>query len=109
MPRALERAPRRGRTSSCGAVTGLSAVCLRGSASEAGSGVRARCGSARVIDEALLFLRNRLNAHLKSFDGAAAESSEDRVVFIDGETMDPIRFKLGAVSLLLMNTEEEKI
>jgi hypothetical protein len=62
-----------------------------------------------VIDEALLFLRNRLNAHLKSFDGGALESSEDRVVFVDGESMDPIRFKLGAVSLLLMNTEEEKI
>ena len=62
-----------------------------------------------MIDEALLFLRNRLNAHLKSFDGVAAESSEDRVVFVDGESMDPIRFKLGAVSLLLMNTEEEKV
>ncbi len=35
------------------------------------------------------------------------ESEEDKVVFVDGEKMDPISFKLGAVSVLLINIEEE--
>ncbi|MCI5138675.1 MAG: DUF4255 domain-containing protein, partial [Candidatus Electrothrix sp. AR1] len=34
-------------------------------------------------------------------------ASEDRVVFIDGDKLDPISFKLETVTLLLINLEEE--
>ncbi len=63
-----------------------------------------------MIDDVLLFLKNELNAHL-SRDGAgdAGDGLEDKVVFLDGEKMDPVSFKLGAVTLLLINVEEEPI
>jgi hypothetical protein len=39
-----------------------------------------------MIADALVFLRNRLNQHFKSFsDDPAAGASEDKVVFLDGE------------------------
>jgi hypothetical protein len=59
-----------------------------------------------MIDDVLVFLKNRLNAHLKAvqeLDGSA----EDQVVFLDGQKMDPLKFQLGAVSVLLINVEEE--
>jgi hypothetical protein len=61
-----------------------------------------------MINEALVLLKNRLNGYLNagwSFD----ESREDQVVFIDGEKMDSLTFKLGAVSVLLINVEEENV
>jgi len=61
-----------------------------------------------MISEVLVFLKNHLNAHLHAASGLAAdETQEDKVVFVDGEKMDPIVFKLGAVSALLLNIEEE--
>lgn len=61
-----------------------------------------------MIRDVLVFLRNELNAHL-SRDGQAdgGDGAEDKVVFLDGEKMDPVSFKLGAVTLLLINVEEE--
>ncbi len=59
-----------------------------------------------MINEALVFLKNRLNAHLNSGQNPD-ESLEDQVVFLDGQNMDPLTFKLGAVSVLLINIEEE--
>jgi hypothetical protein len=62
-----------------------------------------------MISEALTFLKSHLNAHLNAQAGAGADASgEDRVVFLDGEKFDPISFKLGAVTTLMMNVEEEK-
>jgi hypothetical protein len=55
-----------------------------------------------MICESLSFLKNCLNTYL-STDGA----SEDKVVFLDGQNMEPLTFKLGAVSILLINIEEE--
>ena len=61
-----------------------------------------------MISEVLLFLRNHLNAQLHAqAGGSPTESWEDKVVFVDGEKLDPITFKLGAVSLLLINMQEE--
>ena len=60
-----------------------------------------------MIGQVFVFLKNRLNAHLSS-GSKPDESSEDRVVFLDGQKMDPLTFKLGAVSILLINIEEEK-
>ena len=61
-----------------------------------------------MISEVLLFLKNHLNTYLSTKSGWHPEASqEDTVVFLDGEQMDPVSFKLGAVSVLLINIEEE--
>lgn len=61
-----------------------------------------------MINEALIFLKNALNEHLHAKSAQATdEMHEDRVVFIDGEKLDPISFKMQAVTLLLINIEEE--
>jgi hypothetical protein len=61
-----------------------------------------------MISEVLIFLRNHLDAYLKAKSGlTAGDPGEPKVVFVDGEKMDPITFKLGAVSALLINIEEE--
>lgn len=61
-----------------------------------------------MIGRVLVFLRNHLNECLNArFGGAPGESREDKVVFVDGEKMDPITFKLGAVTTLLVNIEED--
>ena len=57
-----------------------------------------------MIDQALVFLRNRLDTHL-GLGQNPDESLEDLVVFLDGQNMDPLTFKLGAVSILLINIE----
>jgi hypothetical protein len=62
-----------------------------------------------MISEALIFLKNHLNEHLSAQAGQILDDSgEDKVVFVDGEKLDPISFKLGAVTTLLINIEEEK-
>ena len=59
-----------------------------------------------MISDALVFLKDRLNAHFKA--GQALDvSQEDPVVFLDGQNMEPLTFKLGAISVLLINIEEE--
>ena len=61
-----------------------------------------------MLSEVLLFLKNHLNAYLQILSGWNPEDTgEDKVVFIDGGNMDPITFQLGAVSVLLINIEEE--
>ncbi|KAA3613659.1 MAG: DUF4255 domain-containing protein [Calditrichaeota bacterium] len=63
-----------------------------------------------MISDILIFLRNNLNSYLKTGTGLVTDiSSEDKVVFIDGDKTDPIVFKTNAVSVLLINLEEEKI
>jgi hypothetical protein len=66
------------------------------------------CKGAHMISEVLLFLKDHLNAYLSTKSGWSPETSqEDKVVFIDGENMDPISFKLGAISAVLINIEED--
>jgi len=61
-----------------------------------------------MISEVLLFLVEQLNAYLNSRGGWSPEQPVvDRVTLPDGETMDPISFKLGALTALLINLEEE--
>lgn len=61
-----------------------------------------------MIHDVLIFLRQLLNAYLQTQAGGSLDDSgEDKVVFLDGEQMDPVAFKLGAVSVLLMNMQEE--
>ena len=47
-----------------------------------------------MINDVLVFLKNRLNTH---FSGGLSpdESLEDQVVFLDGQIMDSLTFKLG--------------
>jgi hypothetical protein len=59
-----------------------------------------------MIDEALICLKSRLNTFLNA-GIMPDEAREEQVVFLEGEHMDPLSFKLGAVSILLINVEEE--
>lgn len=62
-----------------------------------------------MIADILVFLKDRLNAHLNLISGSViGGASEDKVVFIDGDQKpDSISFKLGAVSILLFNIEQD--
>lgn len=62
-------------------------------------------GIPAMIKDAIVFLKDQLNAHLTS--QSPGESHEDPVVFIDGTNMEPLSFKLGGISVLLINIEEE--
>jgi len=61
-----------------------------------------------MINEALVFLKKRLNTHL-SLNRDPGQSHEDLVTFIDGDQMDPPAFKLGTVTMLLVNIEEDNV
>ena len=62
-----------------------------------------------MIGEVLIFLRDHLNAYLnaQSVLARGGDTGEDKIVFVDGDKMDSITFKLGAVSTLLINVEED--
>jgi hypothetical protein len=61
-----------------------------------------------MIGEVLVLLRDQLNAYLSAKSGwAPGDPSEAKVVLLDGEKADPIGFKLGAVTALLVNIEQE--
>lgn len=59
-----------------------------------------------MIGEALVFLKNQLNDYLKPTRGHDG-TQPDPVDFIDGDSMEPLAFKIGAISVLLVNMEEE--
>ena len=61
-----------------------------------------------MIGHALTFLKNQLNQHLLTTSGWTPDQPpEERAVFPDGEKMDPISFPMGAVSLVLVNMEQD--
>ncbi|HSI41598.1 MAG TPA: DUF4255 domain-containing protein [Xanthobacteraceae bacterium] len=62
-----------------------------------------------MIDRALLFLRDQLNEHLARGGGGAAAGLEDVVSFVDGDKLDPLTLKNGAISLLLVNLEQDTV
>ena len=64
-----------------------------------------------MIGDVLVFLKNRLNSHLRSLSGGNLnDAGEDKVVFIDGDQKpDSVSFKLGAVSVFLFNIEQENL
>jgi len=59
-----------------------------------------------MIGDALVFLKNQLNDYLKPIRGHDG-TQPDPVEFIGGDNMDPLSFKSGAISVLLINLEEE--
>lgn len=63
-----------------------------------------------MLNDVLVFLKNHLNHQLSLRDGVTdTASQEETVVFLDGEKIDPITFKLGAVTALLINIEEDNV
>jgi hypothetical protein len=62
-----------------------------------------------VIDRALLFLRDQLNAFLAQAGGGAGEGLEDPVTLVEGDKLDPLTLKTGAINLLLVNLEQDLI
>ena len=61
---------------------------------------------APMIGDVLLLLRDRLNAFLRAA-APVADVAEDPVQLIDGEQSDPIVFRLNALTVLLVNIEQE--
>jgi hypothetical protein len=61
-----------------------------------------------VIGKVLAFLRKRLDDYLRAQLGGGDDPQADKVVFLDGDKMDPIVFQEGAVTELLVNVEEER-
>ena len=59
-----------------------------------------------MISDVLRFLKDSLNAFLMA-GRLPDDTPEDVVVFLDGANMEPLSFKLGAVTVLLINIEEE--
>lgn len=63
-----------------------------------------------MIDDVLRLLRDQLNTALHDAAGTASGGAEDLVVLPDGEKLgDAVSFRLGAVSLLLLNLQEEHV
>jgi hypothetical protein len=59
-----------------------------------------------MINDAVVFVKNRLDTYLND-SAQSAGSAESVVTFIDGQSMDPISFKIGAVTAMLVNVESE--
>jgi hypothetical protein len=63
-----------------------------------------------MIGKVLACLRKRLADYLRvELAEGGDDPVADRVVFVDGDRMDPISFQDGAVSELLINVEEERL
>ena len=63
-----------------------------------------------MIDDVTLFLKNQLNEYLKAQSGwGSGEPGEERVTLLDGENMEPVTFKLGSITTLLINIEQENV
>jgi hypothetical protein len=61
-----------------------------------------------MLNDVLVFLKNSLNAYL-SLGGKTDDAQEDQVVFLVGQSMDMLNFKLGAISAIMINFEQENI
>jgi hypothetical protein len=62
-----------------------------------------------MLAETLTFLRRHLDEQLRvRLDGSQDDAAGDKVVFLDGDKLDPISFQMNAVTALLINIEEER-
>jgi uncharacterized protein DUF4255 len=62
-----------------------------------------------VIGRVLVYLRKQLDGYLRTqLAEPGDDPAADKVVFLDGDKMDPIGFQEGAVSELVINIEEER-
>jgi hypothetical protein len=61
-----------------------------------------------MINDLLAILKDSVNAHLSASSGWGDDQTDQgQVVFTESERTDAIDFKLGAVTLLLVNLEQE--
>ena len=60
-----------------------------------------------MIDRVLVFLRDQLNESLLRAGGGTG--TEDAVVFVDGDKLDPLTLKTGAINALLVNLERDAV
>ncbi len=61
-----------------------------------------------MIGDVLSLLRDQLNAFIaERVDAGVPDAAEARVQLIDGGKNDPIEFRLNAITLLLVNIEQE--
>ncbi len=61
-----------------------------------------------MIGRVATFLRKQLDAHLRAELAGVDDPIADKVVFLDGDRVDPLNFKEEAVSELLIHVEEER-
>jgi hypothetical protein len=59
-----------------------------------------------MVGEILLLLKNTVNDHLAACSGGE-QFDQGQVLFLESEKVDVLDFKLGAITLLLVNLEEE--
>jgi hypothetical protein len=62
-----------------------------------------------MIGRTAAFLRRQLDAYLRAELAGVDDPIADKVVFLDGDRMDPLGFKEEAVSELLIHVEEERL
>lgn len=61
-----------------------------------------------MIGDVLVLLRDRLDAYLHAAAASAGDDSpQDRAQLIDGDKADVVEFHLNAISILLVNIEQE--
>ena len=61
-----------------------------------------------MISDTLVFIKNQLNTHL-NLGRSTTELQEDLVVFVEGDNKEFLTFTMGAISVLLINIEEENL
>lgn len=61
-----------------------------------------------MLNEVFVLLRDTLNGHLSSVLGVeGAQSDQGQVAFVGCESLENLDFKLGSITLLLVNLEQE--
>ncbi len=61
-----------------------------------------------MLNEVFVLLRDRLNGHLSSISGVeSAQTDQGQVSFVNCESLENLEFKLGGITLLLINLEQE--
>lgn len=62
-----------------------------------------------MIGTALGYIRKRLDAHLRSAQGMETDGgTADRVVFLEGDKLDPLSFPQRSIAMLVVNVQEER-
>jgi hypothetical protein len=62
-----------------------------------------------MIGSALVYLRKRVDAHLRSALALESDgSTADRVVFVEGDKLDPFTVPLGSIGMVVVNVREER-
>jgi hypothetical protein len=64
---------------------------------------------AAMIGKSLNFLRRRLDAHLRVVAGIDGDSgTADRVVFVEGDKLEPLSLPQGCISMLVVHVQEDR-